>query len=341
MTLGEHLEELRTRLIRAILALIVGAIICFGLSDYVMGFLCSPVLTVLERHDQPVQLNYFNPAEAFVTDVKVALIVGFIITTPYSLTQIWGFVAAGLYPNERRWVHRFAPVSIALFFAGAAFLLTIVAPLLLDFLFSYRTTLPDLGRWVPEFGLASGRGQLETEGVHEVWPVSQPTPAPQGDAQAAPPLPAYPFPIPAFEQDPEDPPEGVPWLNRTEWQIRIRYGEKTLKLSRLTTTDDRPRLTPTIRIAEYIMFVLHLAAAFGIGFQVPVVVAFLAAIGIATAEEMATFRRYVWLAMAVMAAIITPPDVTSMLFLLGPMAILYEVGLIAARFLEREAAESA
>ncbi|UCD30431.1 MAG: twin-arginine translocase subunit TatC [Planctomycetota bacterium] len=83
------------------------------------------------------------------------------------------------------------------------------------------------------------------------------------------------------------------------------------------------------------MFVLHLAAAFGIGFQVPVVVAFLASLGIATAGDMARLRRYVWFGMAILSAFITPPDVTSMLFLLLPMALLFEVGLIVAKFIEK------
>jgi sec-independent protein translocase protein TatC len=74
---------------------------------------------------------------------------------------------------------------------------------------------------------------------------------------------------------------------------------------------------------------------------VPVVVAFVAMIGVASAAQMGTMRRYVWFGMAIVAAIVTPPDVGSMLFLLVPMALLYEVGLIAARFLERERGEGA
>jgi len=337
MTLGEHLEELRSRLIRALLGLAAGTIVCFVFRDYILGFLCWPVLTVLERQGYPAELGFFNPAEAFLTDLKVSLIVGLIVSAPYSIMQVWGFIAAGLYPHERRWVNRFAPVSIFLFFTGAGFLLTIVSPLLLNFLLTYRSELPDFGKWMPKMVVPGGRDQLKTEGeAHETWPPA-PTTRPRDAGDETTPLPAsYWSGIPAFEEDPADPPEGVPWLNKSKWQIRIRYGDEILHLSRLTRVEHGPRLKPDIRIAEYIMFVLHLTAAFGIGFQVPVVVAFVAAVGIATAKQMGTFRRHVWLAMACAAAIITPPDVTSMLFLLGPMVILYEAGLIAARFLERE-----
>jgi sec-independent protein translocase protein TatC len=323
MTLGEHLEELRSRLIKAIVALFIGSVVVYIFSDYVMGFLCAPIFKVLEQNDYPAQLNYLTPAEAFLTDIKVSLIVGIIITAPYSLTQIWGFVAAGLYPHERRWVHRFAPVSIVLFFVGALFLLIVVSPMLLNFLVSYRTTLPNMGKWMPNFGITSSREILGGD---------------EEDKESAPPeVSALPKGIPAFKTDPTGEwPEGVPWLNRTEWQIRIRYGDEVYKLPRLVAVDSRPRVMPLPRISEYILFILHLSAAFGIGFQVPVVVAFIAAVGISNSREMAKLRRYVWLGMAVGSAIITPPDVTSMIFLLVPMALLYEVGLFAARFIEAE-----
>ena len=339
MTLGEHLEELRSRMIRAIIALVLGAIVCFCFSDYVMGFLCWPVLTILEAQGHPAELGFFNPAEAFLTDLKVSLIVGFIVSAPYSLTQVWGFVAAGLYPHERRWVNRFAPVSIILFFAGAAFLLVVVSPLLMNFLLAYRSELPDFGKWMPKIMVPSGQDELDTEQeALENWPTFDPA-APEADggeenqAPGSQPLSAIPF----FKDDPTDAPEGVLWFNKSKRQIRLRIGDAIFGVPRLVEVGRGPRLKPDIRIAEYVMFILHLTAAFGIGFQVPVVVAFVAVVGIATAKQMAGLRRHVWLAMACMAAIITPPDVVSMLLLLGPMALLYEAGLFAARFLEREA----
>ncbi|HON68712.1 MAG TPA: twin-arginine translocase subunit TatC, partial [Phycisphaerae bacterium] len=81
------------------------------------------------------------------------------------------------------------------------------------------------------------------------------------------------------------------------------------------------------------------AAAFGIGFQVPVVVAFLAVLGIFSADEMARFRRHVILIMAIAAAVFTPsPDPFSMMLLLLPMVGLFEAGLFVARRIERSRA---
>ena len=319
MALGEHLEELRSRLIRAVIGLLLGAILCYAFSDYVLGLLMWPVFATLRAHGLPATLSYLTPAEAFLTDLKVSFIVGFILSAPYSLTQIWGFVAAGLYPRERKWIRRFVPVSIALFFTGAGFLLLVATPLLLDFLVSYRQDLPDLERYIPTSrlvpGLQSPPPPVPSDQIH--WPTSQP--------------------IVELPGDPQDPPAGFLWYNRTANEVRIQFDQHTYTLAHLTDVTRHNKIEPMFRISEYVIFVLQLAAAFGIGFQVPVVVAFVATLGIATASQMSQARRYVWFGMAIVAAVVTPPDITSMLFLLGPMAVLYEIGLLAARLIEREA----
>ena len=317
MTLGEHLEELRSRLIRAVVGLLLGAVICYNFIGYVLAFLCYPMFVILERNGYETKLTFLNPAENFITHIKVSIIVGFIISAPYGLVQLWGFVAAGLYSHERKWVRRFVPVSIALFFTGAVFLLLIVSPLLLNFLISYRTELPDISKYMPSWTLpVSSVKAIDIPDSDTRWPATQP--------------------IATFENDPEDIPDGVAWLNRSTWEIRYRFNGHTYISTRLKEVERRNQLEPNMRIADYVMFVLQLAAAFGIGFQVPVIVAFLASVRIISSGDMARFRRHVWFGMSIAAAVVTPPDVASMLFLLIPMALLFEVGLFAARFIERE-----
>lgn len=321
MTLGEHLEELRTRLIRAIAGLLVGALVAYVFVEYLVAFLTWPIFAVLRAHGHEPALTVLNPAERFITDLKTAFIVGLILSAPYSLNQIWGFVAAGLYPHERRWVRGFAPVSIGLFFVGASFLLVIVSPLLMNFLLTYGSEVPDIAKVMPRWLVPAARIQpIATTQPEAKWPTSQP--------------------FAAFEQDPEAPPQGVPWINLTEHEVRIAYDGQTYRISNLRSIERKNRVIPELRIGEVIPFVLHLAAAFGIGFQVPVVVAFISAIGVATADEMAKFRRYVWFGMAVGSAFITPPDIISMLFLLVPMAALFEAGLIAGRLIEKRRASA-
>lgn len=316
MTLGEHLEELRSRLIRAIVGLALGAILCWIFREQVMGFLVAPMFAVLEQNNIQPRMVALGPAENFLISLKVAFIVGFIISAPYSLTQVWGFIAAGLYAHERKWVHRFLPASIILFFTGAIFLLIIVLPLLLNFLVMFGNTLPDTGltpQWLLGKPHALKPVEIETQ---PAWPTTQP--------------------MALCTEDPKHPPECIPWINLTKHEIRMKVGKDVFSVAHMTEIQQRNRIEPMMRISEYIIFALHLSAAFGIGFQVPVIVSFIAVLGIASAADMSKLRRYVWFGMAITAAFITPPDVASMLLLLVPMALLFEAGLIVARVIERK-----
>ncbi len=321
MTLGEHLEELRSRVVRALLALGVGAILCYVFIDPIMGLLTSPVFAVYKRHGMAPTMQALSPGELLFTDLKVSMIVGVILSAPYSIWQLWGFVAAGLYKNERKWVYRFAPASVALFFTGVLFLFFIVSPLLLDFLLTYRQSYPNYD-WAYSWIVGQGTS-LETKTPDVQWPTTQP--------------------LPAFDQNPLDPPERVPWLDLQSREMRIRIGDKTYTYGHLQEAGDINRIDSTLRLADTIVFLLQLAAAFGVCFQVPVVVAFVATLGIATSSQIGSMRRYIWFGMCVMAAIITPTtDLVTLFLLLGPMMALLEIGLLAARLVEarRAARES-
>jgi len=94
-------------------------------------------------------------------------------------------------------------------------------------------------------------------------------------------------------------------------------------------------ITPAPDIDAYFTFVLTMFLAFGVTFEIPIVVVLLVRFGLVTAEQLAEWRSYVILGNAVVAAVITPPDVVSMLALLIPMCLLYEVGLFVARFVHK------
>ena len=91
-------------------------------------------------------------------------------------------------------------------------------------------------------------------------------------------------------------------------------------------------ITPAPDIEQYLSFVLTMFLAFGVAFEVPVAVVVLVRMGIVTISQLKEFRGYFVVCAAIAAAVVTPPDVVSMLALLIPMCLLYEVGIIAAKF---------
>jgi sec-independent protein translocase protein TatC len=184
------------------------------------------------------RLRTIAPAEAFMAYLKISLISGLILTAPWVFYQIWAFVAAGLYPKERQYVHKAVPFSAGLFIVGALFFLFVIA----------RITLGFFLRFGDAVGVAS------------------------------------------------------------QWTLQT-----------------------------YISFVTVLMLVFGIAFQTPIAVFILVRTGLVSIATLRSARKFVILGLAFLAAVATPPDVVSQVALLVPLLGLFELGIILASFAERKA----
>ena len=125
----DHLIELRTRLIRAMIAVLVAFVVCFFFAKPIYNFLLIPYVWAAGNHGDVPRLIYTAPQEFFLTQLKVALFGALFIAFPVIATQIYKFVAPGLYKNER---NAFLPYLIAtpiLFVAGGAVVIFILMPL--------------------------------------------------------------------------------------------------------------------------------------------------------------------------------------------------------------------
>lgn len=184
MTLGEHLEELRTRLIRSAVALVavfIGSYLFVGpIANFVMAPLGRAIgmlnADLVELHEEELasdpsleRARYFEPADSrqlrepiptrprgdaahsgFFFQLKICLLFALAVAGPYMLWQLWQFIAAGLYPHERRSVYRLFPAAAALFVTGVAFGYTVLVPY--GYYFLARVSLLQI-RHDPEVGL--------------------------------------------------------------------------------------------------------------------------------------------------------------------------------------------
>lgn len=131
MSLGEHIEELRMRLLYALAGLAVCSVAGFYFGFKVIHFMEDPYLAVM---GQEARMQALGPADGFLSYVKISLITGLVISSPWVFYHIWMFVAAGLYQHEKRYVYYAVPFSAVLFIAGSLFFIIVVAPLTLAFL---------------------------------------------------------------------------------------------------------------------------------------------------------------------------------------------------------------
>lgn len=141
MTLGEHLEDLRRRLIYAIIGLVVGMGISLFFGQQIIEVLKGPYVKVMEEFGLKPDLAVLDWTSSFTTYLKVSLICGLVVAAPWIFYQLWMFVSAGLYPRERRYVLFAVPFSAGLFVCGAAFFLFVMAPYVLRFLLGFTAWL--------------------------------------------------------------------------------------------------------------------------------------------------------------------------------------------------------
>ena len=143
MSLGDHLEELRTRILLALAGLVVGAIIALCFGTRIITFIQRPYN--LLRPDHP--LSALAPADAFIGYMKISLLAGLIFSSPWVFYQIWAFIATGLYTKEKRYVHIAVPFCVFLFISGALFFLFIVAPISLSFFLKFGDIIHVTDNW--------------------------------------------------------------------------------------------------------------------------------------------------------------------------------------------------
>jgi len=297
MPLGDHLDELRKRLLYAMVGLvpIVATALIFG--ERILSFLLEPAQTALRNADQSEMLQQTSPLEVFGTYMKVSFIAAAVVGSPWMLYQLWRFVAPGLYRHERRFVYFLLPLSTILTSIGLVFLFRIILPTILTYLVGFGTGI----------------------GVHPV----KIAPLPVGVVLAS---------VPVLEDDPPAPLAGQAWINRrlSQYRVCVLATETTREILTAPMRKETG-IIQQYRVSEYVSLLLTLTVAFAAAFQAPVVLLLLGWIGVVDAKFLNKYRRHAVLINAVIAALLMPGDPVSMVLMWVPLMLLYELGGILLR----------
>jgi sec-independent protein translocase protein TatC len=242
----EHLAELRTRLIRSVLAFAVAMILCFTVARPIFNFLAEPLSRLLRENGQQPELIFTGLQQGFMTQVRISIFGGFCLSFPIIGYQLWRFVAPGLYRQEKRAFLPFLIASPVLFVIGAAFAFYAVLPLAFDFFLSFQ-----------QFG--------------------------GGDLVA---------------------------------------GEE-LTVQFLGT------------INEYLGLTMKFIVAFGLCFQLPVLLTLMGKAELVSAKGLGDVRKYAIVGILTLAAIVTPPDVVTQVMLFTVVYGLYEISILLVRWVEK------
>ena len=237
-----HFIELRSRLIKSLIFIILIFIISYTFADYIYDFLVEPYASAVRNDEISRRLIFTALHETFITYLKVAFFAAIFLGSPILLIQIYKFIAPGLYKNEKKAILPYLISTPILFLLGGLLVYYLVMPLAIKFFLSFETT---------------------------------------GSSTSLP--------------------------------IQLEA-----------------------KVNEYLSLIMRLIFAFGISFQLPILLNLLARTGVVNSSYLKKTRRYVIVIIFSVAAILTPPDPITQIGLAIPLLLLYELSIITVRFTEKK-----
>ena len=238
----DHLTELRSRLIKSIIFIFIFFVISYTFAENIYNFLVQPYANAVEGDEINRRLIFTALHETFITYLKVAFFAAIFIGSPVLLTQIWKFIAPGLYKNEKKALLPYLIATPTLFLLGGMLVYYLVMPLAIKFFLSFETM--------------------------------------------------------------------------------AQVGTLPIQLE--------------AKVNEYLSLIMKLIFAFGLSFQLPVLLSLLARVGFVDSEYLKKRRKYVIIIIFAIAAILTPPDPITQIGLGIPLLILYELSILSVSLIEKK-----
>ena len=265
----EHLAELRTRLIRSVIAFVIGIIVAFTVAEPILQFLVQPIEATLRALGDPAPtLQYTSPQEYLFTLFRISMVFGFALAFPVISYQLWRFVAPGLYKSEKGAFMPFLVASPFMFLLGASFAQFVVTPLAMQFFLGFADVSSIFANLLS---------------------------ATSGDV-----------------------PEEIVVVPETAEGVKITFFGK---------------------VNESLDITLKFIIAFGLCFQLPVLLTLMGKAGLVSAEGLGSVRKYAMVGILVLAALVTPPDVITQIILFVVVYGLYEVSIFLVARVEKKREE--
>jgi Sec-independent protein secretion pathway component TatC len=297
MGLGDHLDDLRKRVLAALIVPVPLAILIFFIADWLLELMILPLQKVQLSGGWSPQLQVLSPPEFLILEMKLSIVAALVLALPWILWQAWTFIAPGLYPHERRYVNLLVPGSFILIIAGVSLLYFVMLPLMLQVLMLFAS-----GIETPPILLPAAMESSHIMGT--AFPIGRPELASVGQA----------------------------WMASDGRFIEVAVAAASDGYVQILSMplEGRNAISQVFRLSSYVDFVLALSLGIAVAFQLPLAVLLLSWIGVVKVETLRKRRNWALFICAIVAALTTPADVFSMLIMLAPLYLLYELGILLA-----------
>lgn len=311
MPLGDHLEELRVRLLLAGIGVILAGVVTFLYVYDLIGWLAQPLIQAQDAMGFPTQTLVTEPTAGFTSVIlPVGIIAALLLASPWVIYQGWKFISVGLYHHERKAVYILTPFSTLMTTLAVLFSYYVLLPVSLMFFLQMATYYPtvELSKPNPVMSIlleAYGKKATFNEaGVSEE--------------------PSAPLIFPVYTEDPADAATGEVWFNRSEGKLKIDVGDSV----RIVGMQSDRLISPLPALGHYVRFAAMMIFGVTLAFQIPVIMLVAGWTNLFDPRAIASLRKYALLIAFAAGALLTPADATSMFVLAIPLYLLFEVGLV-------------
>jgi len=315
----DHLEELRYRIFWIVISFFLFTAIAYFFKDYIFHILIAP----LDNLGDEVKLIHLKVYDKFMAYLKISFYSGIVVSFPMIIYQFSRFVIPALYATEQKWYYVSLMIVIILFFGGAFLSFRYLAPTSVAFLIEFDKADKNENK-LPNKPVLSSDKQMKSQllGINNLLNTTNQQ-------------------LKVILQKDLATPTAIIKIDQKLLKIHEDFVKLIENINGENDANQSHKIESYLSISDYLDWIIFFVFVIGLVFQLPLIIALLAKMGIVTDHTLAKIRPFALVIILVIAAIITPPDLLTQVMVGIPVYLLYEVSILIAVIIRKQKEKAA